>query len=257
VNRTSFAGNLISPFLSGLGQAELDDVLSAARRRDFPARTVVTEEGDPATNVFLLLSGRARFFFLTEEGRKVILHWIVPGEIVGGMGLLSEPMSYMVSSETVGRSSMLIWEHKAIRGLFLRYPKLLDNSLSVMSQYLILYRIGHAGLICNSARQRLATVMSDLARCIGQSTVKGVELDVTNEELASAANTTFFTVSRLLSEWQREGLVSKKRGRILVFSSAKLLSQTAKKIREDRESESVQERGKLEKAVESMGASIR
>jgi len=37
----------------------------------------------------------------------------------------------------------------------------------------------------------------------------GVEFDVTNEDLARAANVTIFTVCRLMSEWQRTGGVVK------------------------------------------------
>lgn len=226
-NRFPFAGHLVSPLLAGLTEPELDAVLSAATPQVFPTKTVVTEEGDPANRFYLLVSGRARYFFLTQGGKKVILHCLVPGECIGGLALVSEPMCYVVSSETVTQASALVWERATLRSLLLRYPKLLDNALSVMAKYLVLYRIGHAGLICESARERLATVVSDLARCTGHATAKGIELNITNEELASAANITSFTASRLLNDWQRRNLISKKRGRILVFSPAKFILQAA------------------------------
>lgn len=226
-NRLLSAGHLVSPFLARLAEPELDAVLSAATHRVFPAKTVVTEEGDLAEHFFVLVSGRARYFFLTQDGKKVILHCLVPGEILGGLALLSEPMCYMASSETITQTSTLVWERATIRSLIVQYPKLLDNALSVLAKFLVLYRIAHAALICETARQRLATVLTDLARCTGHTTAKGVELNVTNEELASAANITSFTASRLLNGWQRKNLISKKRGRILVFSPAKLISQAA------------------------------
>jgi CRP/FNR family transcriptional regulator, nitrogen oxide reductase regulator len=222
-----FAGHLDSPLLAGLVESELNAVLSAATHRVFPAKTVVTEEGDPANHFFLLVSGRARYFFLTQEGKKVILRCLVPGESLGGLALVSEPMCYAVSSETVTQTSTLVWERATLRGLLVQYPKLLDNALSIMAKYLVLYRIEHAALICENARQRLATAVSDLARCTGHPTPEGVELNVTNEELANAANITSFTASRLLNDWQRKNLISKKRGRILVFCPDKLISQAA------------------------------
>jgi CRP-like cAMP-binding protein len=225
MNLLPFAGPLKSPFLAGLAEADLNAVLSAASRRNFPPKTIVTEEGDPAKYLYMLVSGRARYFFLTDEGRKVILHWLVPGELVGAMALLSEPMPYMVSSETVGQTSMLVWEHGAIRSLVGQYPKLIDNAFSFVSQYLLLYRIEHEGLICHTAGERLAHWLADLASSIGRPINKGIELDLTNEELASASNVTPFTASRLLSEWQRKGLISKRRGRIVVHSPAKLITQ--------------------------------
>jgi CRP-like cAMP-binding protein len=50
-----------------------------------------------------------------------------------------------------------------------------------------------------------------------------IEFDVTNEELASAANITPFTASRLLSKWQTSRAVVKRRGKILLRSPERLL----------------------------------
>jgi CRP-like cAMP-binding protein len=55
-----------------------------------------------------------------------------------------------------------------------------------------------------------------LASGIGQKVPEGVELDVRNEELANEANISLFTASRLLSAWQREGILEKRRGKVLL-----------------------------------------
>ena len=245
-----------SPFLAGLTSSELAAVLSAAIRREFPAKTIVTEEGGRASHVFLLVSGRARYFFLTAQGEKVILHWILPGEVVGGMALLSDAMPYVVSSETVRQSSMLIWKREIMRRLFDQYPTLLDNSLSVLAQYLILYRVGHAALLCQDARERLANLLANLAIRMGHRVENGIELDVTNEELASAANVTHFTASRLLSEWHRNRLISKTRGRIVVFSPANLVSQGAPRKRSNNGADRRSLNGRIEKKSTGCYSSI-
>ena len=43
-------------------------------------------------------------------------------------------------------------------------------------------------------------------------------MKVGNDELASAANITTFTASRIMSEWQREGLLTKNAGRYWYLS---------------------------------------
>ena len=48
-------------------------------------------------------------------------------------------------------------------------------------------------------------MLLNFARNFGQKGRNGTELEVTNEELAGAANLTLFTTSRLLGEWQRKG----------------------------------------------------
>ena len=100
-----------------------------------------------------------------------------------------------------------------MRGLCERYPRLVENALLISFDYLAAYRAAHASLICDSAPQRLAQVLANLADGIGQKVPGGIELDVRNEELANEANISPFTASRLLSAWQREGILVKRRGK--------------------------------------------
>ena len=157
-----------------------------------------------------------RRFFLTEDGQKIILLRVPAGEIFGEAALLARPEEYLVSSEAIDHRNTLVWSRETIRSLCERYPRLVENALLVSFDYLAAYRAAHASLICNSAPQRLARVLANLASGIGQKVPEGVELDVRNEELANEANISLFTASRLLSAWQREGILVKRRGKVLL-----------------------------------------
>ena len=224
---TSSWTGLRSRFLDGLASADIRVILTAATQRRLPANSVVTNQGDPAKQFFLLMKGRARFFYMTEGGRKILLHWLAPGEIFGGMTLLPNPSPYLVSTEMVKDSLVLIWDDATIRDLVARYPRLAVNALSTASEYLALCITTHVAMTCLDARERLAEVLVNLTRGIGQEVPGGVELDVTNEELANAANITPFTASRILSEWQRNGAVVKSRGKILLRSPQRLFLHAA------------------------------
>jgi CRP-like cAMP-binding protein len=212
-------------FLEGLAPPELKAVLAAAKVRRYMANSVVTNQGNSADHMFLLVSGRARFFFITPNGDKAVLLWIPPGEIFGGAALVSKPLEYLVSTETVRNSTVLVWDRPTIRELAVRYPRLLENALLSTFDYLVVYRAKHIALIRQSARQRLAHVLVNLASGIGHKVSGGVELNVRNEELANEANVTPFTASRLLSEWQRNGMVVKSRGKVLLRAPEQLSLQ--------------------------------
>jgi CRP/FNR family transcriptional regulator, nitrogen oxide reductase regulator len=211
-----------SRFLEGIGPPGLEVILAAARPRQFKANSVIVRQGNPADYLYLLTKGRARYFFTTEDGRKVLLFWLSPGEIIGGSALLANPSLYLASAETLKDSYVLVWDRSAIRELAARYPRLLENALITASDYLAWYVAAHVALTSHSARKRLSGVVICLAELIGQKVPGGLEFDATNEELASAANITQFTASRLLSEWQRNRAVLKRRGKILLCSSEKL-----------------------------------
>jgi CRP/FNR family transcriptional regulator, nitrogen oxide reductase regulator len=212
------AAHLKSRFLDGLGPPEVKIVLAAARQQHFLGKCVVVNQGHPADHLFLLTRGRARFFFNTREGKKVALFWLTPGEIFGGSALLSTPSRYLLSTETLKDSSILVWNRATLRTLGARYPRLLENALLIASDYLAWYLADHVALVSQTARQRLARVLVCLAETIGNKSSDGFEFDATNEELAGAANVTPFTTSRLLSEWQRNHAVVKRRGKILLRS---------------------------------------
>jgi len=215
--------NLKPRFLEGLTAYDLKSVLAVAKLRRVPANSVIANQDDPARHLFLLLTGRARYFFVTGKGQKAILLWIPPGEIVGMAALLVSPTGYLVGTETVRESSMLVWDRATIRSLAERYPRLWENALSLTPRYLVAYQAAHTALLCGSARVRLAHVLISLASGIGQKVARGVELEIRNEELANEANITLFTTSRLLNEWQRHGMLLKSRGKILLHSPERLL----------------------------------
>jgi CRP/FNR family transcriptional regulator, nitrogen oxide reductase regulator len=202
--------------------SERESILKAATPRQLLANSVVLNQGNPANNVFLLKTGRARHFFITQGGDKILLNWLVPGDTFGGYAMLATPASYLVSTETVKDSGVLVWDRVTIRNLVSRYPRLLDNGLLTAGDYLAWYLASNVALTCHPARQRLAEVLVSLARGIGQNVSGGIELDFTNEELANAANVTLFTASRILNQWQREGFVVKSRGKVLLRSPERL-----------------------------------
>lgn len=212
-----------SPFFEGLAPRELSDVLSSARECHYPAATIVTSQGMPANSLYVLVKGRARFFVLTPKGQKIVLMWLPVGEIIGGSTLQSRPSDYIASTETVKDSTILVWDRPTIRRLALRYPRLLDNALITATEFLSFYVATHVALTSHTASQRLAAILVNLVYGVGQKVPTGVELDVTNEELAQAANVTHFTASRLLNRWQRKGALVKTRGKILVRSPENLL----------------------------------
>jgi len=119
----------------------------------------------------------------------------------------------------------LIWDRATIRSLATRYPKLLDNALVIASDYMNIAIATQVALTCHTARQRVAEALVNLAGGVGHRVSGGIELSVRNEELAAAANVTSYTVSRLMSEWQRSGMIAKTRGKVLLPSPERLLLQ--------------------------------
>ena len=213
-----------SRFLDGLTISERASVLAAASKRHLKANAVVVHQGDTAEYLFLICKGRARHFYITPQGKKIILNWLVEGQLFGGAALLATPTEYLVGTEMLRDSCLLCWPRHTVRALAERMPRLLDNALSVAMDYLTWYLAAHASLVSHSAKQRLAHVVVALANGFGRKTSAGTCVELTNEQLANAANVTPFTASRILSSWQRSGAIVKARGQLILRSPERLFS---------------------------------
>jgi CRP-like cAMP-binding protein len=204
-------------FLSGLSKAELDTVLSAATHRQFLASSVILHAGDPAERLMILTSGQGRHFVLTRDGRKILLRLLTPGQIFGGVSALSEPSRYVASTEVLSDSCALVWDRKTMREFVTRYPRLLDNGLSIaVTEHVAWLIAALVSLSTDDAAGRIAHTLVGVACGIGKAGSNGVEIRIGNEDLASGANVTPFTVSRVLKQWQREGLLTKGRGKLVL-----------------------------------------
>ena len=215
-------------FFEGLPESDRDAIVAAASYRRFSANSVVVHQGDPADRLFLLIKGTARLFFVTPDGRKVYLLWLTPGDVFGGASLLTQSATFLVNTEVSKESQALVWQHDVIRRLAAQFPRLLENGLSIAYDYLAWYVASHLSLVSHSARERLAHVLLTLSDGIGHKSPTGVQLDITNEQLANTANITLFTASRLLSEWQRSGAIAKSRGKIVIRHPERIFDATAR-----------------------------
>ena len=71
---------------------------------------------------------------------------------------------------------------------------------------------------------RVARTLLRLLKQIGRHQVNaGIQIDIEQEEVAKMTATTVWTVNQLLAAWEKLGLVSRRRGSIIIRSYKDLL----------------------------------
>ena len=218
--------NQLNPrILSGFGKADADKILSAAKHQQFVAPSVILHQGDDAERFFLLTSGQGTHFVITGTGHKIPLHWLTAGQIFGGATLLSVPSRFLAGTEVQTDSCALVWDRRTIRALASQFPLLLDNALSIaVTEHLALFMAARVSLSTEDAPGRIARLLTSLACGIGRDGPDGIEIQIGNEDLASGADVTPYTLSRSLAEWQRNGILTKGRGRVVIRKPELLFS---------------------------------
>jgi CRP/FNR family transcriptional regulator, nitrogen oxide reductase regulator len=204
------------PLLAGLSETDRRAIIARAACSEFPQRTVLCRQGERGGSFFLVRTGRVRFSRTTAEGRDVLLRWLGRGECFGIASLVPGPVNYMGTALTIDQVRVYCWTAASIRTAAAEYPQLAQNALRIALQYLEEYGERHVALLSRTAEQRVARTLTHLGATSGHVLPTGVEIEITNEDLASLADVGMFTVSRQMKRWERDGHVVKQRQRVLI-----------------------------------------
>jgi CRP/FNR family transcriptional regulator, nitrogen oxide reductase regulator len=213
-----------SKFLAGLSDATRRQLLNRARLRHIAPKTDVIVKGKHPDHIFLLKAGRMRSFIVTDDGREIVLFWRVPGEVLGLVSLLPSPPNYMLNTTAITACDCPVWDHDVIRKLATEHPQIMETGFRLALSHLAAYMKRHVNFVTKSAASRLANQLIRLATSTGKVGNSGITIDITNQELSSLADVGYFTTSRILSKWERDGMLSKKRGGITLLDPESLMA---------------------------------
>jgi CRP-like cAMP-binding protein len=212
-------------FLSGLTASAKKLILESAEHREFQTNSLIINAGDPATRLFLLRKGKVKYYRLSRKGDEILLWWVSPGEIFGIGALAPAPLRYIGTAEAIGDCELLVWSRKKLRQLVANNNQLAQNALAILMHFLSEYADRLVGLVSETAEHRLAHTLLRLGDRTGHMTPEGVEIAITNEHLSGLADVSSFTASRQLKQWERQGILQKGRGSILIVSPESLVTE--------------------------------
>lgn len=73
---------------AALDDKVLEEIRQHAATRKFPKNTIILTEGDETNSLYLVESGRVKFFLSDEDGQEVILNFQEAGDYFGELSLL-------------------------------------------------------------------------------------------------------------------------------------------------------------------------
>ena len=213
---------------SGIPLADCIKIVSTAQEKHFSRRQTIFFEGDPIRHIVFLLSGCVKVTQFGPNGQEVILRLNGPGEMVGMIGLHAKG-NHSSTARTVQMAAALVWEAAHFEAVSERYPLLRRNTARVLEQRLHELEERFREVSTEKVSPRLSSQLLRLLPQVGKRVNDEVEIGLSREELAQLTGTTLFTVSRLLSQWELQGIVSNGRETVLVRNVQALmdLSQSA------------------------------
>lgn len=211
------------PLFGGVEPSALDEILASARSARYaPGATVFAQEED-AHSFFVLVDGRLRVTTITPDGRQVVVRFVSPGDLFGIAPAIGRT-SYPATAVAIVESRAAAWPTTSWPRLIALHPALAANALQVVGGRLQDAHTRVVELATETVEQRVAHALLRLAERAGRAAAEGVEIDfpLSRQDVAEMTGTTLHTVSRILSAWEKEGLVAGGRMRIALRDRAAL-----------------------------------
>jgi CRP-like cAMP-binding protein len=172
----------------------------------------------PADYLYILLSGRVKLCQIGLDGQQVNVRTILPGGLFGAIGAVRTGATYPVCAEALEDSVGLAISNAAFHQFLLERPHLCFGLMRLMSAHIQEMQDRYREMVTEKVEQRIARVLLRLAGQAGKGVEQGImiELSFSRQDLAEIAGTTLYTVSRILSAWEKQGMIVTSRERIVL-----------------------------------------
>lgn len=212
------------PIFSGLKPEELAEVKNIYLTGKYKKGKIIFFEGEPGEAVYFVKSGKIKIYKSDAEGREYILHIFGPGDIFAETVLL-EGGPYPASAEAVEDSVVGMIKNQDLEELLKKNTGIAFKIMKILSYRLRESQDKIKNLVFRDTYDRTACALHKMSLDHGRKTSQGieVELPITRTELASIVGTSRETVTRMLSEMRRKGIIDMNRHKITVLNERELM----------------------------------
>ena len=204
------------PLFDGVPEAEVQRVLSIARRRTFQRGEVVFHVDDPADTLHLVVGGRFAVRVQTRLGDVAILTVIGPGGMFGELALIREEARRTATVEALEAGETRSIHRPDFDRLRAEHPGVTDVLVAVLAAGVDRLSRHLLEALYVPSDKRVLRRLAELARSYAPEGGEAV-IPLRQEDLAGLAGTSRATVNRVLREEAGRGTVALARGRTTVI----------------------------------------
>ena len=197
------------PFFRHLPSEVIVEINRLFEDRDVPAEQAIYFEGDPGEHLYLVAMGKVKLLRHTGAGRDVLLDILRGGEYFGSLALLGG-RGYTDTAVAQTDCCILQISSSNFEKILNHYPDVSLKVLQAVGQRLAELQEIVKQLSVYSAEQRIAAALIRLAKKMGEQKEEGmlIQLPFSRQDLAAMTGATVETVSRVMSRFADEGLVT-------------------------------------------------
>lgn len=211
------------PLFAELDAQQLAQVNRHCHAQNFDVGATIYSEGDAATHIYVVAIGAVKTTRLAADGRESLIDLLTPGDFFGALPALGQK-HYADSASALTPVCLLGLDTPEYDAILQEIPQVAVATLRGMGHRLTQSQQTIHLLAGAPLEQRLAAMLLVLAEKVGTAWNGATLLDIplAREDLAAMVGAATESVSRLLSQWQRDGWIEAGRRWVAVVDVPRL-----------------------------------
>lgn len=210
-------------FLSQLGDDEKQVLLDLGVRKHFMKDETICALGRESEEIFLLIAGRVKLYEVTADGKEVILWYCAAGELFGLPDVIvaNQLNNRLVNAMACGYAEVLCVNYRDFLQYINRFPSVALPLIQLLSFRLREVVEVLTDITCSDVTSRVVKLLLRLSGRHGKQVDEGIflELPVTHQEMADMIGASRQTVTTVLGDLKRRGLIQVEQRTLFIRNS--------------------------------------
>ncbi|NCU17385.1 Crp/Fnr family transcriptional regulator [Bacillus sp. P1(2020)] len=190
----------------------MDEILNVVRSVTYKKGEFIYRQGESSDSLYIIHSGKVRIYRLSESGKEQVLRILNPGDFTGELALFKEG-THETYAEAMVDSSICLINRDDLQQFLMKYPSISLHILSEFSNRLEQTEKQTARFATEKVETRIALFFAD---CMDkESKSNAIELPMSRKDLASYLGTTPETLSRKITELEKDGYIKQRSNKII------------------------------------------
>lgn len=191
------------------------------RKRKYAKKQIIYQEGDSPVYIYQVAKGKVRSFLYYNDGRELSTNIYTVGDYLGYNTLFSNEV-YRDNAEAIEESEISLINKEHFFELLYQNPSIAQKFAHLLSENIRNKEEQMLRLAYHSVRKRVADTLVMIAKKFAEENSDEVVIRFSREDLAAMAGTAQETISRTLTDFKDEKLLSKEGNAIRIHSIDKL-----------------------------------
>lgn len=202
-----------------LSQVKVKKISGLLSEKEYTKNQVVLEPKDK-DKIFILKSGRVEIYKLTQDGKKVIVDTLGPGNVFGDLGVDQENDNFI---EATTDSYVCTIQKEVFFEMVSNNPKIANTLVKELFSKIVESEKQVAALASDNIYIKIKELLFRLAKKHGERQNDEIRITVkfTHEQLAEMIGTSRQTMTEMLGKLEKRGVI-KRQGKIISYYPQKL-----------------------------------